>query len=76
MRSHLSKLVRFSEAIRAAVRRILALEVQISTSLTRRVSVALDLPAFTFVAMSSVRRQAIETRTDLRSDPTHHAIEI
>jgi hypothetical protein len=50
LRIHVAKLLRLLEGIPAAVRRILALEVQIPASLTWCISVALDLPAFALVA--------------------------
>jgi len=53
---HLAELFGVFEAICTAIRGILAFEVQVSASLTRDVSVALDLATLTLIAMfSSVR---------------------
>ena len=49
MRRHLFELLRVLEPI-AAVRRIDALQIEIPTSLTRCLSITLDLPALAFIA--------------------------
>lgn len=48
---HLAKFFGLLEAIRAAVRRILAFEIEISASLAGCISIAFDLSAFAFVAV-------------------------
>lgn len=47
---HLPKFFRLLEAIRAAVRCVLAFEIEVSASLTRGIPIAFNLSALAFIA--------------------------
>lgn len=51
---HLAELFGLFEAVRTAIRRILALEIEVPTPLTGSVSVTFDLSSFAFIAVAHV----------------------
>jgi hypothetical protein len=56
---HSAKLLGVLEAIRTTIWGILAVEIEVSASLAGSVSIALDLPPFTFVADRQVNNEFI-----------------
>jgi hypothetical protein len=73
---HLAKFFGLLEAVRTAVRGILAFEIEVSASLTGCISIAFDLAPLAFVAVGvelavNAMRRGIQT-----VNKTYHAIEI
>lgn len=91
MRIHLAELLGLLEPVRTAVRRILAIEIEVSTSLAGCISIALDLPPLALITecpsqlwtfpLSRVERNAPRqlgpaNLPEFPTQWTHHAIEI